>query len=120
MSRLTIRLFQRKTEEGESMQREYKSTGADIPNKSTTAPTTTASIVLLTVQEVAERLKIPVSSVYEKTRWRRGQNTEPPLPCRKVGRYIRVIAAELDAWLIALPPAANKRKRKYVRKDQAA
>jgi len=101
------------------MQREHKSTEAVDPI-AVAMSSTTAPIVLLTVREVAERLKIPVSSVYEKTRWRRGQNTAAPLPCRKVGRYIRVIAAELDAWLVALPQAANKRKRKYVRKHQAA
>jgi excisionase family DNA binding protein len=101
------------------MKREHKLTGAAVANTIPTAPTT-APIVLLTVQEVAERLKIPVSSVYEKTRWRRAATATPPLPCRKVGRYIRVIASELDAWLISLPQSAHAAKRRYTQRKQAA
>jgi len=43
------------------------------------------AIQILTVQQVADRLNIPPSSVYEKTRFR-GANGSSPLPCRRVGR----------------------------------
>jgi excisionase family DNA binding protein len=56
---------------------------------------------IMTVQQVAELLQIPKSSVYEKTRMR--PNTTPPLPCRRVGRYLRFFDSEVMAWLVALP-----------------
>ena len=57
---------------------------------------------ILTVQQVADLLQIPTSSVYEKTRVRR--SGVPPLPCRRVGKYLRFFEAEVLAWLVALPP----------------
>ena len=56
---------------------------------------------ILTVAQVADLLQIPKSSVYEKTR--RRPNTTPPLPCRRVGRYLRFFDSEVMAWLVALP-----------------
>ena len=56
---------------------------------------------ILTVKQVGELLQIPVSSVYEKTRVRRGP--APPLPCRRVGKYLRFFDSEVIAWLTALP-----------------
>jgi predicted DNA-binding transcriptional regulator AlpA len=87
------------------------------PEAPTNNPYQGHKIELLGVQEVADRLGIPVSSVYEKTRFR-GSNGPAPLPHRKLGRYIKVIASELDAWLLALPHSAPARKRKYVRKSK--
>jgi excisionase family DNA binding protein len=74
-------------------------------------PVTGQAPKILTVNQVADLLQIPKSSVYEKTRSR--PNTTPPLPCRRVGRYLRFFDAEVMAWLVALPQ--NKlvqRKRK--------
>ena len=56
---------------------------------------------ILTVAQVADLLQIPKSSVYEKTRHRRGDT--PPLPCRRIGKYLRFFEAEIMAWLTALP-----------------
>jgi predicted DNA-binding transcriptional regulator AlpA len=56
---------------------------------------------ILTVQQVADLLQIPKSSVYEKTRIR--PNTTPPLPCRRVGKYLRFFESEVMRWLIGLP-----------------
>jgi hypothetical protein len=56
---------------------------------------------IMTVADVSELLKIPPSSVYEKTRCRRG--SVPPLPCRRVGKYLRFFDTEVMAWLVALP-----------------
>jgi excisionase family DNA binding protein len=50
---------------------------------------------LLTVAEVAERLKVPVSWVYERTR-RRGIERIPHL---KLGKYLRFHACEVRDWL---------------------
>jgi predicted DNA-binding transcriptional regulator AlpA len=64
-------------------------------------PVTGQAPKILTVKQVADLLQIPNSSVYEKTRARRG--AAPPLPCRRVGKYLRFFEGEVMAWLIALP-----------------
>ena len=79
-------------------------------------PAVPAMPLVLTVAEVAERLKIPPSSVYEMTRFRSSQNESLPLPCRRVGRYLRFIAAEIDAWLLALPQVTKNTKGKYTKR----
>jgi len=56
---------------------------------------------ILTVEQVADLLQIPKSSVYERTRVRRG--AAPSLPCRRVGKYLRFFDAEVVAWLVGLP-----------------
>jgi excisionase family DNA binding protein len=53
---------------------------------------------LLTVHEVAEFLRVPVSWVYERTR-RRGRER---LPHVKVGKYLRFRLSDLDAYLETL------------------
>ena len=50
---------------------------------------------LLTVSEVAELLKVPVSWVYDRTR-QRGLNR---LPGFRLGKYWRFDEAEIRAWL---------------------
>jgi excisionase family DNA binding protein len=50
---------------------------------------------LLTPDEVATRLKVRKSWVFEKTR-RRSQD---PLPCLRIGRYIRFNWPDVEQWL---------------------
>jgi len=50
---------------------------------------------LLTVDEVAEWLKVPPSWIYERTR-RRGEGR---LPYIKLGKYLRFEAAAVRAYL---------------------
>lgn len=54
-----------------------------------------ARIGLLTVEEVAELLKVPVSWVYEHTR-RRGRDR---LPGFHLGKYWRFDEDEIRAWI---------------------
>lgn len=76
------------------------------------------TIQILGVAEVADRLGVPVSSVYERTRFR-GSSDQAPLPHRKVGRYLKFLASEVDAWLLALPLSVNTKKRPYrIKKDK--
>jgi excisionase family DNA binding protein len=67
----------------------------------TPTPVTGQAPKILTVQQVADLLQIPKSSVYEKTRSR--SNTTTALPCRRVGKYLRFFEGEVMAWLVALP-----------------
>jgi excisionase family DNA binding protein len=53
---------------------------------------------LLTVQEVAAVLRVPVSWVYERTRCRGSER----IPHIKVGKYLRFRAEELKGYLEAL------------------
>jgi len=67
---------------------------------------------ILTVQDVADRLRISKSSVYELTRFR-GSMRGPRLPVRKVGKQLRFIAAEVDQWFLSLPQNVKPLRRRY-------
>lgn len=56
---------------------------------------TTNDSALLTVQEVAAILKVPVSWVYEHTRG----NCREKLPYVKVGEYLRFFDADISNYL---------------------
>jgi excisionase family DNA binding protein len=62
-----------------------------------TNPTTltTPADPLLTVEEVAARLKVPISWVYERTRKR----SEERIPGFRLGKYWRFREADVLAWL---------------------
>ncbi len=53
---------------------------------------------LLTVQEVAEILQVPISWVYEHTRG----NCQEKLPHIKVGKYLRFFDADISNYLQAI------------------
>jgi len=53
---------------------------------------------VLTPKELAKRLKVPLSWVYEKSR-ARGQFNGAPLPCLRVGRYLRFAWPDIVAWM---------------------
>jgi hypothetical protein len=53
---------------------------------------------ILTPQQLAERLQVGVSWVYEKSR-RRGEHTEKPLPVLRCGRYLRFCWPDICEWL---------------------
>ena len=50
---------------------------------------------ILTLAELSQRLKVSERWVYEKSR-RRCQN---PLPCIRIGRYLRFDWTSVSAWL---------------------
>jgi excisionase family DNA binding protein len=52
---------------------------------------------ILTPEEVAARLKVPESWVYEKTRAR----CRNPMPCLRLGRYVRFDWNAVISWLTA-------------------
>ncbi len=52
---------------------------------------------ILTMREVAKRLKVSDRWVYEKTRARCPQ----PLPVMRIGRYIRFHWPSVSAWMLA-------------------
>jgi len=55
--------------------------------------------LVLTVKDVARRFQVPISWVYERTR-RRGSDR---IPHRKMGKYLRFLAVEVDEWFKNLP-----------------
>ena len=57
---------------------------------------------LLTVEELAHRLKVPASWVYQHTRSRGRQR----LPSIKMGKYLRFEWSSIQAWL-------GHRRREY-------
>ncbi len=50
---------------------------------------------ILTPQELADRLKVPVSWIYEKTRSR----SRDPLPVIRLGRYMRFDWLDVAEWI---------------------
>jgi excisionase family DNA binding protein len=98
------------------MTREHKPTGATNARCVSGAPTT--SLTVLTVEDVAARLQISKASIYELTRFREAANT-PRLPARKIGRSMRFVAADIDAWVLALPKHTHLQKRRYLKKEAA-
>lgn len=52
---------------------------------------------ILTPEEVAKRLKVSVSWIYEKSRAR--GNYGNPLPVLRCGRYLRFVWADVCGWL---------------------
>ena len=67
------------------------------PNTSGSSPAQPA-MEILTPEEVAKRLKVKVSWVYEKRRPR----TKNPIPCLPLGRYIRFDWNQVLKWLDSL------------------
>lgn len=65
---------------------------------------------ILTPEELAARLKVPKSWVYEKTR-SRGRN-QNPLPCLRLGRYIRFDWTKVVEWLTEGDSEDRTRKRR--------
>ena len=53
------------------------------------------SATLLTIKEMADRLRVPVSFLYARTR----QQGEDSIPCLRVGKYLRFTEAEVLDWL---------------------
>jgi excisionase family DNA binding protein len=57
---------------------------------------------LLGIAEVAQRLGVPKSTVYELTRHRAHVRHDHPLPCFKVGRRLKFNWSTVIAWLDTL------------------
>lgn len=57
---------------------------------------------ILTPEELANRLKVSPSWVFEQTRkrWKVRNKNKKPLPCIRMGKYLRFSWAEVSQWLI--------------------
>lgn len=51
---------------------------------------------ILTIQQVAERLQLSPSTVYELTRRR----SRHPLPVLRAGKFLRFRWSQIEAWLV--------------------
>jgi hypothetical protein len=70
------------------------------PDQTPTPATDRAAINpndILTPGELADRLKVDVSWIYEKSR-KRGKN-DRPLPVLRCGRYLRFVWPDVCEWL---------------------
>jgi hypothetical protein len=54
---------------------------------------------LLTPSELAERLKVPKSWVFEQTRRRAISRNSHPLPCIRLGKYLRFSWPRVCEWM---------------------
>jgi excisionase family DNA binding protein len=69
---------------------------------------------IITPEEVARRLKVPESWVYEKTRAR----CRNPIPCLRLGRYIRFDWNAVINWLEAGADKQNNATRTSFQKKR--
>ena len=69
---------------------------------------------ILTPEEVAARLKVPESWVYEKTRAR----CRNPIPCLRLGRYIRFDWNAVINWLTVEAEKESNAKRTGLQKKR--
>lgn len=63
---------------------------------------------LLDVTEIASRLGVPKSTVYELTRHRASVRHAHPLPCFKIGRRLKFNWTAVIAWLSELEKAGAR------------
>jgi excisionase family DNA binding protein len=63
---------------------------------------------ILTVEELASRLKVSPAWVFEKTRTR--SQFDNPLPAMRIGRYLRFDWSQVSAWLQSTITPPRKRK----------
>ena len=54
---------------------------------------------LLTPEQLADRLQVPKSWVFEQTRNRAKVRNPHPLPCIRMGKYIRFSWVAVSEWL---------------------
>jgi predicted DNA-binding transcriptional regulator AlpA len=54
---------------------------------------------LLTAEELAQRLKVKPSWISEQTRKRARIRNKAPLPCVRLGKYVRFSWREVCAWM---------------------
>jgi excisionase family DNA binding protein len=54
---------------------------------------------LLTPQQLAQRMAVPVSWIREKTRQRARVRDDDPLPVVRLGKYVRFKWSDVEAWL---------------------
>ncbi len=62
---------------------------------------------LLTLEELADRLKISKTTAYGLTRKRAKIRSQHPLPCIKLGKELRFVWSQVVAWLSQLEEASH-------------
>jgi hypothetical protein len=55
---------------------------------------------LLTPEELVARLHVPLSWAYEQTRERAKLRNKSPLPCIRMGKYLRFSWIQVSEWLL--------------------
>src|ERR1700680_587716 len=93
------------------MQRKPRPTGmtgtSGVPSNPTTTP-----MEVLGVSEVAKLLGVPDSSIYEWCRFR-ATNKGSVIPHRRLGKYLKFLRHEVEAWILQMPHDVKSRKRSY-------
>jgi predicted DNA-binding transcriptional regulator AlpA len=54
---------------------------------------------LLTPEQLAERLQVKKSWIFEQTRNRAKVRNQQPLPCIRLGKYLRFSWSQVSEWL---------------------
>jgi predicted DNA-binding transcriptional regulator AlpA len=70
-----------------------------IPVVTSEQPPTSTSAILLTPEQLAQRLAVRPSWIREKTRERARVRDKDPLPVVRLGKYTRFRWSDIEAWL---------------------
>lgn len=63
---------------------------------------------ILTISQLAKRLRISARKVYELTRERNRKNQKHPLPLVRIGRCVRFREAAINDWIAILEKESVK------------
>ena len=77
----------------------HSATSNHAKQNAVTPNNSAAVLEILTPQQVAERLQVPVSWIYEQSRNRSSIRVPDPLPHMKLGRYLRYDWHKVIAWM---------------------
>jgi predicted DNA-binding transcriptional regulator AlpA len=100
------------------MNRKPRLTGTMDTNPVPAVPTT-PRLQIMGVHEVAVMLGVPDSSVYEWCRYR-ATNRGSVIPHRRLGKYLKFIRSEVEAWLLQMPYTVRLKKRAYRKQEKIA
>ena len=70
-----------------------------LESAATSQPTRLDPADILTPEQLAERLQVKKSWIFEQTRARAKTRNTRPLPCIRLGKYIRFSWTRVSEWL---------------------
>jgi predicted DNA-binding transcriptional regulator AlpA len=74
---------------------------AKLDNAQLAQPTRLDPLDILTPEQLADRLQVKKSWIFEQTRARSKTRNAHPLPCIRLGKYIRFSWSQVSEWMQA-------------------
>jgi hypothetical protein len=71
-----------------------------VPTQPQAPPAASPPGLLLTPEQLAEKLNVPAGWIRERVRTRARVRDSDPLPCIRLGKYTRFRWSDIEAWLV--------------------